>query len=445
MERHPVWRPALYVAYAMTEFLKLRTAEEAWQIFRANLTPIIDVELCPVIDGLDRVLAQDATAPHDLPTFVRSTVDGYAVRAVDTHGASAGLPAYLDVVAEVPMGAHAAFVLEPGQAALMHTGGSVPQGADAVVMLEYTHRAGQPLAADASAAPVIAASWSPFAIEVYRPVASGENCIQIGEDVRAGEMVLAAGHALRPQDIGGLLAVGITQVRVARQPAVGIVSQGDEVVPPDQEPGPGQVRDINSYTLAGLVRRAGGIPLTYAIAPDRQEALDVAVQKAFDDADIVVVTAGSSVSYRDLTANAINRLGPPGVLVHGVAIRPGKPTILALCRGKPVFGLPGNPVSCINIFQRFVTPTIRLMLGASSLPGCTVQARLARNIPAGSGRADFVRVRLEQRDGETWAAPVFGKSNLIYTLIRSDGVVEVPLNSNGIPAGSTVTVTLDAR
>ncbi len=430
----------------MAEFLKLRTAEEAWEIFQAHFAPAILAEPCRVVDALDRALAQDAMAPHDLPTFARSTVDGYAVRASDTHGASAGLPAYLDVVAEVPMGARAGFLLGPGQAALMHTGGHVPDGADAVVMLEYTHSAGEPLSTDSgSVGQDVMASWRSFAIEVYRPVAGGENCIQIGEDVHAGDLVLPAGHILRPQDIGGLLAVGITEVHVARQPRVGIVSQGDEVVPPDQEPGPGQVRDINSYTLAGFVQRAGGIPINYPIAPDRQEALDAAVQRAFAEADLVVITAGSSVSYRDLTANAINRLGPPGILVHGVAIRPGKPTILAMCDGKPVFGLPGNPVSCINIFQRFVTPAIRLLLGAPSAPTCTAQARLARNIPAASGRADFVRVLLEQRDGEMWATPVFGKSNLIYTLIRSDGVVEVPLNSNGIPAGSLVSVALDSR
>lgn len=215
------------------------------------------------------------------------------------------------------------------------------------------------------------------------------------------------------------------------------------MVPPDCEPGLGQVRDLNSYTLAGFVQRAGGIAITYPIAPDCQEAIDGAVKRAFDETDLVIVTAGSSVSYRDLTANAINKLGAPGVLVHGVAIRPGKPTILAVCADKPVFGLPGNPVSCINIFQRFVVPTIRLMLGAPPLPAYTTQARLARNIPAASGRADFVRVRLEQRDGESWAVPVFGKSNLIYTLIRSDGVIEVPLDSNGISAGTLLTVALD--
>ncbi|MDQ1300349.1 MAG: molybdopterin molybdotransferase [Chloroflexota bacterium] len=425
----------------MTEFLKLRTAEEAWEIFRANFTPVVHAEPCAVVDALDRVLAQAARAPHDLPTFVRSTVDGYAVCAADTHGASNGLPAYLDVIAEVPMGARAECTLGPGQAALVHTGGNVPPGADAVVMLEQTHE----VEASRRLTPPGPPAWAPFAIEVYRSTAGGENCIQIGEDVRAGELILAAGHTLRPQDIGGLLAVGITQAHVARRPRVGIVSQGDEVVPPDQEPGPGQVRDINSYTLAGFVRQAGGIPLTYPIAPDQQAALDAAVRRAYDEADVVVITAGSSVSYRDLTANAINTLGAPGVLVHGVAIRPGKPTILAMCGGKPVFGLPGNPVSCINIFQRFVTPTIRLLLGAPAAPACVTQARLARNIPAASGRADYVRVRLEQRAGETWAVPIFGKSNLIYTLVRSGGVVEVPLNSNGLPAETVVSVLLDLR
>jgi molybdopterin molybdotransferase len=424
----------------VTEFLKLRTAEEAWKIFLGSFKPSVHAETCRVADALDRVLVQEARAPHDLPTFVRCTVDGYAVQATDTYGATPGMPAYLDVVAEVPMGAHADFIVGSGQAALVHTGGMVPSGADAVVMIEQTNRAGPPMYGGTSPQ----TDFEAFSIEIYRAVANGENCIQSGEDIRTGELILPAGHALRPQDLGGLLAMGITEVEVACRPRVGIVSQGDEVVPPEQEPGPGQVRDINSYTLASLVRRAGGLPLNYPIAPDRQEALDAAAQVAFDEAEIVVVTAGSSVSYRDLTANSINKLGRPGILVHGVAIRPGKPTILAVCNDKPVFGLPGNPVSCINIFQRFVTPTIRMLLGAAPLPTHEVHARVERNIPAASGRADFVRVRLEQRDGELWAVPVFGKSNLIYTLIRSEGVVEVPLNSSGIPAGTTVIVKLDS-
>jgi molybdopterin molybdotransferase len=426
----------------MPEFLKLRTAEEAWETFLGVFKPEVVIERCRVADALDRVLAREATSPHELPTFVRSTVDGYAVQASDTHGATQGLPAYLDVLAEVAMGTHAGFSLGPGQAAMVHTGGMVPAGADAVVMLENTARTGAAMfGAPSSELPQ--PGFESFGIEVYRPVAGGENCIHPGEDVRAGDLILPAGHSLRPQDLGGLLAVGILEVEVARPPRVGIVSQGDEVVLPEQEPGPGQVRDINSYTLAGLVRRAGGVPINYPVAPDRQDALDALVQRAHGEADLVVVTAGSSVSYRDLTASAIDKLGPPGVVVHGVAVRPGKPTILAVSGGKPVFGLPGNPVSCINIFQRFVTPTIRMMLGAGPLPQRTVQARLARNIPAAGGRADYVRVRLEQRSGELWAVPVFGKSNLIFVLVRSEGVVEVPLNSNGISAATLVTVTLD--
>ncbi len=424
----------------MAQFLNLLTGEEAWAVFAAQFKPVVLIERIRVADAQGRVLAEAAIAPHELPTFVRSTVDGYAVWAADTHGASSGMPAYLDVVAETPMGQLVQFRLGPGQAALVHTGGMVPDGADAVVMIEQTNPAGAPMFGGIALQP----GFDAHAIEVHKPVASGDSCIFPGEDVRAGEVVLQAGHTLRPQDIGGLLAVGIIEVVVARRPRVGIVSQGDEVVPPEQEPGPGQVRDVNSYTLAGLVRQVGGVPLNYSIAPDTETELDAIVGAAFAEADVVVITAGSSVSYRDLTAGAINRLGPPGVLVHGVAIRPGKPTILALCEGKPVFGLPGNPVSCINIFKVFVIPTIRMMLGARPPRQHIISARLARNIPAGSGRADFVRVRLEERDEELWAVPVFGKSNLIFTLVRSEGVVEVALNSNGIPAGEIVSVVLDS-
>jgi molybdopterin molybdotransferase len=415
----------------MTQFLNLLTGEEAWRLFTSHYRPAIQIERILTTEAQGRVLAEGAVAPHELPTFIRSTVDGYAVIARDTHGASAGMPAYIDVVGEAPMGQLVDFTLQPGKAALVHTGGMVPAGADAVVMIEQTHRAGGPMFGGKALQP----GFEAYAIEVYKPVASGDSCIFPGEDVKAGEVVLEAGHRLRPQDVGGLLAVGITEVSVARRPRVGIVSQGDEVVPPEAEPGPGQVRDVNSYTLAGLVREVGAIPLNYPIAPDSEAGLDAIVQRAHAEADIIVVSAGSSVSYRDLTAGAIDKLGKPGVLVHGVAIRPGKPTILALCDGKPVFGLPGNPVSCINIFKVFVIPTIRLMLGGRPPRQHVVHARLARNIPAASGRADFVRVRLEERAGETWAAPVFGKSNLIFTLIRSEGVVEVPLDSNGIPAG----------
>ncbi|MBI3957520.1 MAG: molybdopterin molybdotransferase MoeA, partial [Chloroflexi bacterium] len=263
-----------------------------------------------------------------------------------------------------------------------------------------------------------------------------------GEDIRAGDPILAAGRRLRPQDIGGLLALGITTVTVAAPPRVAIISSGDEVVAPDQPVAPGQVRDINSYTLAGLTRRAGGAPILYGIVPDERVALEAAAAQAHRDADIVVLSAGSSVSYRDLSVEVIAGLGAPGVLAHGLSVRPGKPTIVAVADGVPVFGLPGNPVSAMVIFDLMVTPAIRALLGATDQPRQQVQARLARNIASAAGREDYVQVRLEERDGELWAVPVLGKSNLIYTLVHADGVVKIDLNANGVREGAWVTVYL---
>lgn len=408
----------------MPELFTVHTPPDAWRVFLQHFTPHVRTETIPTMDALDRILAQDLHSAQDLPTFARSTVDGYAVAAADTYGASPGLPAFLDVVGEVPMGQAAAVSVGVGQAVLVHTGGMIPEGASAVVMVENTQR-------------VDGAS-----IEVMKPVAEGENVIQIGEDIGIGDLVLGSGHLLRPQDLGGLLALGITQVSVAVPPKVAILSTGDEVVPPDRTPGPGQVRDINSYTLAALVRRAGGEPLLGGIIPDNRAALEAAVAKAAVHADVVVLSAGSSVSYRDMSAEVIDGLGRPGVLVHGVSVRPGKPSILAVCDGVPVFGLPGNPVSAMVIFDLFVTPTLRLLLGASAPAQQQIQARLARNVASTTGREDYVQVQIEERDGELWAVPVFGKSNLIYTLVHADGSIKIPLDSGGVRQGEWVVVYL---
>jgi molybdopterin molybdotransferase len=365
----------------MPELFDVHTPPDAWRKFSDAFQPTVRKERILVIDALGRVLAADLLAPHDLPSFPRSTVDGYAVAAQDTHGASDSLPAYLEVVGEVPMGQAAAVPLDEGQCALVHTGGMVPADADAVVMVEHTQRIGggeekmgkegnegNPQGASADQFPNLPISqsteFSPYTIEVYRPVAVGQNVIQVGEDVRRGEAVLPAGHVVRPQDIGGLLALGIVDIDVAARPRVAILSQGDEVVPPEQEPGPGQVRDINSHTLAALARQAGAEAITYPIVPDRLEALQAAAARALAQADLLVMSAGSSVSVRDMTAEVIAGLGRPGILVHGVSVKPGKPTILAVCDGKPVFGLPGNPVSAMVIFDLFVTPAIQQLLGA---------------------------------------------------------------------------------
>lgn len=408
----------------MSELFTVHTPAAAWQRFLHHFQPTVRTEPIATAAALDRVLAETVLSPQDLPDFERSTVDGYAVNAADTYGATPTLPAFLTVAGEVPMGQASTLVLGIGEAALVHTGGMIPQGANAVVMVENTQRV------DAQS------------IEVMKPVAEGENVIQVGEDVRRGQTVLAPGRQLRPQDLGGLLALGITEIRVAVPPRVAILSTGDEVVPPEHSPAPGQIRDINSYSLAALTTRAGGVPVQYGIIPDERAALENAARRAFAEADIVVLSAGSSVSYRDMSVDVIAGLGQPGVLVHGVSVRPGKPTIIAVCDGKPVFGLPGNPVSAMVIFDLFVTPTIGALLGVAKPSQPQVQARLARNVASTTGREDYVQVRLEQRPDGLWAAPIFGKSNLIYTLVNAEGTIKVPLDSNGVAAGEWVTVVL---
>jgi molybdopterin molybdotransferase len=351
-------------------------------------------------------------------------MDGYAVRAADTFGASPSLPAWLTVTGVVAMGHEPPGDLGAGQAMLIHTGGMLPASADAVVMIER------------------AQAMSDSEIEVLGPVAPGENVIQIGEDVGQDEAVWPAGHRLRPQDIGALLAAGILTVSVVRPPVVGILSSGDELVPPEETPALGQVRDINAPALAGLVQSLGAEARLLGIARDELADFLPKAQAGFAQCDLLVITAGSSVSTRDLTCDVIERLGQPGILQHGLAVKPGKPTLLAVCDGKPVIGLPGNPVSAFLVARQIVTPLIRRALGEAARPPTTVQATLTANIPSASGREDTVPVRLIARGAETDAEPLFGKSTLIFTLARADGLVVVPLNSTGLKAGSAVSVTL---
>ncbi|HNT55921.1 MAG TPA: molybdopterin-binding protein, partial [Anaerolineaceae bacterium] len=310
----------------MPEFLTLLDPAAALDsLLRQVPVGPLGTEVLPAAAALGRVVAADVTAVAALPGFTRSSVDGYAVNAADTFGVSETLPAYLRLLGEVRMGAAPDFRIAKGGAALIHTGGMLPEGADSVVMLEYTQLA------------------RPDEIEILRPVAAGENVLLAGEDVRPGQLLIPRGRILRPAEIGGLMAQGMTAVTLARQPRVVILSSGDEVVTPDQEPAPGQVRDINSYSLAALVQKHGGVPVLGGIVPDSAAALAESLDRFWEEADLILVTAGSSASARDFTAQVIDQLGQPGVLVHGVNVRPGKPTILAVCAGKPVIGLPGNP------------------------------------------------------------------------------------------------------
>jgi molybdopterin molybdotransferase len=423
----------------MPEFLTLLPPDEARALLLSHLAgPLADSVSMDSFLALGRVLASDVVAPHPLPEFPRSTVDGYAVRAADTFGASESLPAYLTLIGEIPMGAPAALTLAPAQCALIHTGGMLPDGADAVVMLEYTQTVGA-----GSPRP---GQMNQSEIEIARAVALGENVISIGEDVRTGQVVLPHGTVLREAEIGGLMALGIVSMRVARKPRVGLISSGDEVVEPEQLAGPGKVRDINSYTLAALVTRGGGEPVRYGIVKDDFSALQAMARKALAECDAVVITAGSSASTRDMTADVIRTLGEPGVLVHGINTRPGKPTILGAADGKAVIGLPGNPVSALVNGFLFVVPVIEKLLGVLPRPRATVMARLTVNLASQAGREDWWPVRLvESRKSKVEhydAEPIFGKSNLIFTLAAADGLLRIPPDATGLSAGEVVEVVL---
>ena len=409
----------------MPEFFNVRSPSQAFEDLRPYLSPISESEVTPTASSLGRVIAEEVRSPEDLPAFPRSSMDGFSVRARDTFGASESLPALLEVVDDIPTGRSSKTALHAGQAAVAYTGGMLADHADAVVMVERT----QP--ADGRS------------IEVLRPVAPGENVIHAAEDVCAGDLLFRPGHTIRPQDIGGLLALGISDVPVLKRPRVAIVSTGDELVSPDTRPERGQIRDINTYTIAARVTQCGAQPIIIGLIADEYTPQLEAARRGVNSADILIFSAGSSLSSRDMTASVFNQLGEPGILLHGISIKPGKPTIVAVAEGKPLFGLPGNPVSALVVFDLLVAPAIHVLSGASKQPiANTVDAILAVDVPSESGREDYIPVKLSNSNSVLSAKPVFGKSNLIYTLINSDGLITVPADSGGIYAGEEVCVRL---
>lgn len=410
----------------MVQLFQVTTVQAAWSKLWDHLGQVgTRTEKVSLAEALGRVLAGGINSPLAVPGFARSTVDGFAVLAEDTFGASEALPAMLTVAGEVLMGQEAAVPIARGKAVRIATGGMLPPGSDAVVMIEYTeeldHRD----------------------ITVLRPAAPGENVIQAGEDVGLGDRILPDGWQLRPQDLGVLAGIGLSEIPVYARPRVGIISTGDELVGPDEVPGPGQVRDINSYTIFGMVQQNGGIPKLYGIVRDHYELLEQKVNAAVEENDLVVISGGSSVGTRDATGRVIEGLGAPGILAHGLSIRPGKPTILGMVGNKPVFGLPGHPVAAMVVFDLLIKPTMKHLLGLTrARPEPEAAAKVSRNVASGPGREDFVRVMLEQRNGELWAVPVLGKSGLISTMVRADGIFRIPLDQEGVMAGEVVQVRL---
>lgn len=400
------------------EFFTARTLAAVREGFRpARRTP---AERVPLARALRRVPVADVTAPADLPGFARSTVDGFAVGAADTYGASDGLPSYLDLLGAVRMGAEPDVAVRPGGCVAMPTGGVIPAGADAVVMVEYT------------------AETMPGTIEVTRPVAPGAGIVRADEDVARGGVLAPAGRPLRAPDLGFLAAAGVSEVSAHRRPRVAILSTGDEVVPPGTARlAAGQVRDATASALAGLVADAGGEPWIAGIVPDEPGALKDRLTAVLPESDLVVVSAGSSVGARDETAGAVAAIGD--VWCHGIAIKPGKPTLLAECSGVPLIGLPGNPLSALVVFGQVGVPLLWRIAGCENPPPQPgTRARLSRDLASAAGRLDVVQVAV--RDGV--AEPIFGPSALLSVLARADGYVIVPEPATGLDAGTEVEVTL---
>ena len=384
-------------------------------------------EAVPADDATGRVCSRDVVAGEDLPGFDRSSMDGYAVRASDTFGASEGLPAYLKLTGEVLMGTAPSIEAGVGEAVRISTGGVMPGGADAVVMVEHTQ-------------------LEDDLVEVLRPLAPGENVIRRDEDAPRGAVVIGKGRIIGPGQAGLLAALGVLECEVFARPVIGVISTGDELVEPREKPGPGQVRDVNSSALAAAIEVAGCVPERYGIVRDELGVLLDISRRALVRCDALIISGGSSAGVRDVTVDVIALLGPPGLLAHGMYLKPGKPTLIAVCDGRPVLGFPGNPASALAVFHELFEPMLSKLKGEEDVPWAmpkrVVRAVLERPVSSGTGRLELVPVTLREEGPNLIAMPVPGRTNLIGTLSRARGNVRVGKGSEGLPAGADVEVEM---
>ncbi len=407
------------------EFFKVTSLETALEL--ARIFPRLAEESLPLDQCVGRILSRDIVSPINLPEFNRATMDGYAVQARSTFGASDSMPALFRIVGAVEMGEVPTVSVQPGEAVRIATGGMLPDGADSVVMIEHTQ------------------ALDEHTLEVFKSAAPLQHVIEIGEDFGTEEQILAKGSRIRPQEMGVLAALGQTRVAVYKQPTVAIISSGDEIVPIDQTPSLSQLRDVNAHTLSGLIRLSGGIPRYLGIARDNFDELYDFCKDALAQADMVLISGGSSVGSRDFTINVIEALPEAEILVHGVSISPGKPTILASSEQKPIWGLPGQVTSTMVVFHVLVRPVLEKMGGlAEDRPAGEheVSAVLSRNLASVQGREDYVRVRLVRQENQTYAEPILGKSGLIHTMVKADGLIKIDMNSEGLDKGTRVRVVL---
>ena len=401
--------------------LHVKTPEEVLALIDQEFTTVAESELVSLSSAIDRCLAEDITATEYVPDFDRSTVDGYAVRARDTFGCTDSIPAILPLQAEVLMGQGAEFQLNPEECVAVPTGGAVPKGADSVVMVEYTE------------------DYGDGTIGVSKAAAPGQNMIFRGDDVFPGKVILHKGRVLSSQDIGAMAAIGRVQVPVVKRLTVGVISTGDELVPPDVIPGPGQVRDVNSPMLEAMLGCFGVNVINYGIVVDNEALLSEKVTKAVTECDAVLLSGGSSVGVKDAACRIIESMG--SILLHGIAIKPGKPTILGKAGVKPLVGLPGHPVAAYFITKLFVLPLLSKLMGKQE-ETYTVTAKITESVSANHGRAQYHCCRLERRDGILYAYPIRGKSGLITTLAGADGYFCIDRDCEGLPQGAEIQVTV---
>ena len=407
-------------------FFKVLAPREALNVL-LTVNPVGTEEI-PTVRARARVLADELRSAVDLPHFHRAAMDGYAVIAKDTFGASQSLPAYLKLAGVVEMGKEAAQPLTPGTAMRISTGGMMPPHADSVVMVEYTDETDAGL------------------VEIHRGVSPWQNVIQIGDDIKKGELVFPRGRRLRAHDLGALTGVGIASIPVFKKPRIALISTGDEIVDVESVPRPGQVRNINQHSLAGLIEECGGELKDWGVVRDDRTALRDAIAGALEWSDLVLLSGGSSMGAKDIALETILSFPDAQFVFHGISIAPGKPTIFAKACGKPVLGLPGYPVSALVIFDIFAAPLIR-RLGGENLDvlekfSRSVRAVLKTNVASQIGREDYVRVVLERSPAGLLAAPLPSKSGAIFTLVKADGMVRVDMNQDGLEQGEEVEVIL---
>lgn len=401
--------------------LYVKTPEDVLALIKEEFSPLGQGETVPLSAAMGRILAEDIAAGEYVPNFDRSTVDGFAVRARDTFGCTDAIPAILPLQQTVQMGQGADFPLNAEACVAVPTGGAVPKGADSVVMLEYTE------------------DYGDGTIGISRPVAPGENMIFRGDDVFPGKVILQKGRVLSSADIGALAAIGRVRVPVVKKLTVGVISTGDELVPPEVQPCPGQIRDVNSPMLEAMLTAFGCHVINYGIVTDDEALLTQKVRQAAAECDAVLLSGGSSVGVKDAACRIIESMGR--LLLHGIAIKPGKPTILGKAGPKPLVGLPGHPVAAYFITKLFVLPLLGRLSGRD-MTAYTVTAKVTQSISANHGRAQYHCCRLTPRDGEVWAEPIRGKSGLITTLAGADGYFCIDRDCEGLPKNAEIQVTV---